>query len=217
VFTTTEFALRLLTLVPLLLSLTVHEYAHAWSAYRLGDDTAARLGRMTLNPLAHIDLLGTIILPLFSPIPFGWAKPVPINPLQFTRRMSMRSGMVVTAAAGPIANVILAVLSTIAYGLLIRFSPQTVSHDSALRMLLSVAIQMNLALALFNMLPVPPLDGSRIADGLMPASLRSVWESFARLSPVLIIGVIFFGGRLISGPFNASVGLLDRLFAAIAF
>src|SRR5271157_1843260 len=97
---------RLTFLVPLILSLSVHEWAHAWAAWRLGDDTARLLGRMTLNPLAHIDPLGTVLLPLLG-VPFGWAKPVPVNPLRF-RGVSMSIGMLLTAAAGPISNIVLA-------------------------------------------------------------------------------------------------------------
>ncbi|HMF44095.1 MAG TPA: site-2 protease family protein, partial [Polyangia bacterium] len=93
----------------MLLSLTVHEWAHAWSAYRLGDDTASKLGRLTLNPIAHIDPFGSLILPLLH-IPFGWAKPVPVNPTRFRKGVNISTGMIITAAAGPLANVVLAVL-----------------------------------------------------------------------------------------------------------
>ena len=93
-------------LIPLILSLSVHEWAHAWAAWRLGDDTARLLGRMTLNPIAHVDPLGTLLLPMLG-VPFGWAKPVPVNPLRF-RNVSMPIGMMLTAAAGPISNVVLA-------------------------------------------------------------------------------------------------------------
>src|SRR5215831_21359818 len=113
-------------LIPLLLSLTVHEWAHAWSAYRLGDDTASMQGRLTLNPIAHIDPIGTLILPLLG-VPFGWAKPVPVNPTRFRRGVNMSRGMMITAAAGPLSNVALAVLSAIALGLIARFSPELMS------------------------------------------------------------------------------------------
>ena len=109
-------------LIPLLLSLTVHEWAHAWSAYRLGDDTASMQGRLTLNPIAHIDPVGTLVLPLLG-IPFGWAKPVPVNPTRFRRGVNMSTGMIITAAAGPLSNVVLALLSAVAFGLIARFSP----------------------------------------------------------------------------------------------
>ena len=99
-------ATRLVWLVALWLSLAVHEWAHAWSAWRLGDDTAARLGRMTLDPLAHVDPVGTLLLPLLG-VPFGWAKPVPINPARFHRGVTLRAGIALTAAAGPAANLAL--------------------------------------------------------------------------------------------------------------
>jgi Zn-dependent protease len=137
-------------LIPLLLSLTVHEWAHAFAASRLGDDTAERMGRLTLNPIPHIDPLGTVILPLLN-IPFGWARPVPVNPVRFTRKLSMSAGMMIVAVAGPLSNVVLAV---------------------------------------FNMLPIPPLDGSRIADGLMPLRYRAAWESFAKYGPLVLLMLI---------------------------
>src|SRR4051812_7061061 len=96
---------RAMDLIPLVLSLTVHEFSHAWSAWLLGDDTAALQGRMTLNPIVHIDPVGTFLLPLLG-IPFGWAKPVPVNPLRFTRRFSMSTGMMITAVAGPASNAV---------------------------------------------------------------------------------------------------------------
>lgn len=205
---------RLLLLVPLMLSLSVHEFAHAWSAYRLGDDTAARMGRLTLNPLAHIDLVGTILLPLLR-IPFGWAKPVPINPTRFRRDVPMGRGMAITASAGPLSNILLAVLCTIVYGLLARFAPGTVAAGSAATALLVVAIQLNVNLALFNLLPVPPLDGSRIVDGFLPVRLRPQWDAFARFAPVLLLAIFFFGGRLIAGPSRLFIGLLQRLLDVI--
>jgi Zn-dependent protease len=211
-----EFLLsRLMLLVPLLLSLTVHEFAHAWSAWHLGDDTAARQGRLTLNPLSHIDPFGTLLLPLLG-VPFGWAKPVPIDPAQFTRKLSMRTGMMVTAAAGPISNILLAVLSTLAYGLLFRFAPETVSGRSATAALLGMMIQINVVLALFNMLPVYPLDGSRVVDGLLPARMRPAWENINRFAPFLLLGVIVFGGSIISGPRMFVDGLLRKLLLAVA-
>src|SRR4029077_13823616 len=139
-------------LVPLLLSLTVHEWAHAWSAHRLGDDTAAKLGQLTLNPIAHIDPVGTLLLPLLG-IPFGWAKPVPVNPTRFRRGVSMSRGMMITAAAGPISNVVLAVVCAVAFGLVARFSPDALTSRFGVAPLLMAMIQINVTLAIFNMLP----------------------------------------------------------------
>ncbi len=202
-------------LIPLVLSLTVHEYAHAWSAARLGDDTAARAGRFTLNPLAHIDPIGTILLPLLG-IPFGWARPVPINPAKFRRSVRMGTGMMLTAAAGPLSNVVLAVLCTVGYGLLIRFAPAGAMTGSGSRELLLMMIQLNVALAVFNLIPVPPLDGSRIVEGFVPLRFRPAWDGFTRFAPLFLI-VVFIGARYImAGPVGAVYGLLDRLLNAVA-
>ncbi len=201
-------------LVPLILSLTVHEYAHGWTARRLGDDTAERAGRLSLNPLVHIDWLGTVLLPLLG-IPFGWAKPVPVDPTRFRRGVRMGTGMALTASAGPISNVILAILATVGYGALVRFSPETLDGTPGIAALLQSVIGINVSLALFNLIPVPPLDGSRIVDGFMPYRLRPQWEAFSRFAPFLLIGVMLLGGRLISGPASYVFGLLNRLFSAI--
>lgn len=201
---------RVMYLVPMLLSLTVHEFAHAFSAYRLGDDTAARLGRMTLNPFAHIDPIGTLLLPLLG-IPFGWAKPVPFNPVGFTRRITMRTGALIVAAAGPLANLLLAVLTTVCYGLLARFAPAALHAQPAIVALLHIVIEMNVLLALFNLLPVPPLDGSKVVDGLVTLRWRPTWESLTRLAPFFLAAVIFFGSAVLEGPRRLTMGLLQRL------
>lgn len=212
-----EMLLRVMSLVPMLLSLTVHEFAHAWSAWKLGDDTAERMGRLTLNPVSHIDPIGTLLLPLLG-IPFGWAKPVPVNPVRFSRRFSMKTGMMITAAAGPISNVLLAILCTVAYGLLWRWSPQTLIGGggySGVAQLLMIGITMNVGLALFNLLPVPPLDGSRVVDGLLPLHLRPMWESVTRFSPFLLLGAMLFGGSLIAGPSRLVHQALNALLQLI--
>jgi len=180
---------RLLILIPLWLSLSIHEWAHAWTAFKLGDDTAARLGRMTLNPLAHIDPVGTLLLPLLG-VPFGWATPVPVQPHRFHRNVNMRTGMMITAAAGPISNLCIAVVSIVAYALLIRFYPQLLAGNSPADQILRMLIALNVILAVFNMLPIPPLDGSRIADWLMPRKLRPTWEQFAQYWPFALAAVI---------------------------
>ncbi|HZF47400.1 MAG TPA: site-2 protease family protein [Polyangiaceae bacterium] len=201
-------------LIPLLLSLSVHEWAHAWSAYRLGDDTASREGRLTLDPLAHIDPLGTFLLPMLG-IPFGWAKPVPVNPVRFRRNVSMRTGMMITAAAGPISNIVLAVLATVITALLLRFKPDVLEAYPAVSFLLGVAIQMNIALAIFNLLPIPPLDGSRVVDGLMPYRYQGVWEKLTRFAPLALLGVVMFGGMFLAAPIAIVNGVLMDLLEAI--
>jgi Zn-dependent protease len=212
-----NLAQRVMILIPLLLSLTVHEWAHAWSASRLGDDTARMQGRLTLNPIAHIDPIGTLILPLLG-IPFGWAKPVPVNPTRFRRGVNMKTGMMVTAAAGPFSNLLLAVSSGVALGLVARFAPDSLAAGSSglgLASLLTWLIIINVTLALFNMIPIPPLDGSRVVDGLVPHSWRPQWESIVRLSPILLIVVVVVGQRFIAGPAGYLVGWITRLVAVI--
>jgi Zn-dependent protease len=193
----------------LLLSLSVHEFAHAWSAWRLGDDTAARMGRLTLNPFAHADPVGTYLLP-FLGVPFGWARPVPVDPTRFRRNVPMGRGMAITASAGPVANLVLALAAAILLGLGLRFAGDAFGPGSAARSLLFAQvidgrympglIPINVSLAIFNLLPIPPLDGSRIAAWLMPTRLREQWFAFERLAPFLLLFVFFFAGRLVSGP-----------------
>jgi Zn-dependent protease len=213
---------RLLLYIPvLLLSLTVHEFAHAWSARRLGDDTAERMGRLTLNPLAHADPIGTFILPLLN-VPFGWAKPVPIDPTRFRRGIDMRKGMMISALAGPAANLLLGVVSALLLGFVARLAPdlgaaagQRSAANVAAAFLFSM-IQMNVVLAVFNLLPIPPLDGSRIVDAFLPARFREAWESFSRFSMFILLALVFFGWRLIAVPVTAGIDALIRLASLIA-
>jgi len=198
-----------LYVIVLMLSLSVHEFAHAWSAFRLGDDTASLQGRLTLNPLVHADLVGTILLPLMG-IPFGWAKPVPVNPARFRRGVSMGAGMAITASAGPAANVALALASAVVLGLGFRFAPESFGEGSAALALLygqstgyrfvPGLLTINVALAIFNLIPLPPLDGSRIVAWLVPYRFRAQWEAVERLAPLLLIPVLLFGGRFVLGP-----------------
>ncbi|HEX5632980.1 MAG TPA: site-2 protease family protein [Gemmatimonadales bacterium] len=204
----------LMLLIPLVLSLSVHEYAHAWSAWRLGDDTAERSGRLTLNPIAHVDPIGTLLLPLLG-IPFGWARPVPIDPSRFRRGVKMSTGVALTAAAGPISNLVLAVLATTAIALLARLAPQVLAAGGVVE-LLQVMVFLNVNLALFNLIPIPPLDGSRVVDGVMPLRLRPQWERVAGLAPFLLVAVFIFAGRIIAGPSSFVLGLLGQLARAIA-
>jgi Zn-dependent protease len=226
---------RLLVFLPVLvLSLTVHEFAHAWAARRLGDDTAERMGRYTLNPLAHMDPIGTFFLPVFTNIPFGWAKPVPVNPARFRRDVRMGKGMMITALAGPASNVLLAVISAIALGLICKFEPAIQITTSGPMLISSeasrlqgsfplmatiffyLAIQLNVVLAAFNMLPIPPLDGSRIVDAFLPLRFRKGWETFSRFSIFILLAIVFLGWRIIDGPVNAAIGALVHLVNVIA-
>jgi Zn-dependent protease len=206
---------RLLTYVPLLLSLTVHEWAHAYSAFLLGDDTAARNGRLTLNPISHIDPLGTLILPLFSPFGFGWAKPVPVNPTRFRRDISMRTGMMITAAAGPASNLLIAIVSAVGLGLLMRRGIVQGRTDG-LAELLEISIGMNLSLCLFNLLPFPPLDGSRVVDGLVPYRYRGSWEQVERYAGVGLLLAVVAGRYLLAAPILYAQSAIYRIVWSVA-
>ena len=165
---------RAMMLIPLLLSLSVHEFAHAWTALYLGDDTAERMQRVTLNPLAHIDPVGTLLLPLLG-IPFGWAKPVPFQALRFREGVNLRLGSMLVAAAGPISNVILA---AVCLAVIKVFHLQ--GTNDAIHELLKMLVTVNLSLALFNLIPVPPLDGSWIVDALLPYRFQPFWSKYVR-------------------------------------
>lgn len=186
--------------IPVMLSLTVHEWAHAWSAWKLGDDTAKLQGRLTLNPLDHLDPVGAI-LP-FLGIPFGWAKPVPINPLRFRSNVAMSTGLWITAIAGPVSNVMIAVCC----GLIIKLMTVLSVDQSAVPVRISFellwdTLLINLMLAMFNMLPIPPLDGSRIVEGTLPDRFRPAWNKFVSLGPLLLIAIVvlpLLGASLIS-------------------
>ncbi len=206
----------ILSVVIYLLSLTVHEYAHARVAFALGDDTASRQGRMTLNPLVHIDPIGTILMPILGNVSIGgaripvigWAKPVPVNPVNLNRKVNMRAGMALVAVAGPASNIVLAVVCT---GLLWLVWRTTLVPESAQLhavALLTRLVFTNVALAVFNMLPVPPLDGSR----LMPRSLDPVMEFLQRYVFIVFIGIILFGGQIIAIPVFFLTNLLGAAF-----
>jgi Zn-dependent protease len=175
---------RAMALVPLLLSLSVHEWAHAWAALQLGDTTARDQGRLTLNPLAHVDVVGTLALPLLG-IPFGWAKPVPVEPTRFRAGVSMSWGMLLTAAAGPASNILLAAVCA---SLLLLGDPSASAPPvEALRALLVRGLFLNVALAVFNLLPIPPLDGSRVVDAFVPFEHRATWRKIGAAAGIALL------------------------------
>jgi Zn-dependent protease len=197
----------------------MHEWAHAWAAWKLGDDTAAMLGRLTLNPLAHLDPIGTVLLPLLG-IPFGWAKPVPVQPNRFRRTISMRKGMMIVAIAGPLANLVQVVFGVALLVVLIRLNYASVISVSdatwkKITHLLSIYIAMNVGLAIFNFIPIPPLDGSRVADALMPRRLLPMWTQFCRQAPIafaaLIILPAVMGINFLAWPVGLASGLIREI------
>jgi Zn-dependent protease len=197
----------LTVLITLLLSIAVHEYSHALAAWKLGDDTAARQGRLTLNPFAHADPIGTLLLPLLGVLTgqgmFGWGRPVPYVPNHLTRRLSLRAGEAIIAFAGPFANLVLAVLSTLAFYAVRHTLMQAAAVQHSIVPVLGLLytlIQLNLTLFCFNLLPVPPLDGSKILAWLLGYRADRLLESLQSLGMFGLILAIVFGGFII-GPF----------------
>ena len=196
-------------LLPVLIAITFHEAAHAFVARFLGDHTASRLGRVSLNPIRHIDPIGTILLPGLlllakSPFLFGYAKPVPVN---FRALRNPRIGMVMVAAAGPAMNISLAIVAALGF-YLISYLPITVAQWAAAN--LKNALIINVILAVFNMFPLPPLDGGRIAVGLLPNIFAS---QLARLEPY---GMMILIGLLIVLPLLGSQLGIDLGFVSHA-
>ncbi len=175
--------------LPVLFAITLHEASHGYVAWRLGDDTAYRLGRVTFNPLKHVDPFGTVVLPamlfMAGGFLFGWAKPVPVN---FGRLNQPRRDMVLVAAAGPASNLVLAAVSALGFHLL-PFTSETLG--TWLADALGKSILINLVLAVLNMLPLPPLDGGRVAVGLLPRALALPLARLERWGLLILIGGLF--------------------------
>jgi Zn-dependent protease len=193
--------LRILTLVPVLVfSMTLHELAHGWVAYRLGDPTAKLRGRLSFNPLKHLDPIGTLMFFITAAIPgsfiFGWAKPVPVSPYYFKSR---QRGMMWVGMAGPATNFLLAVVFGVVLNLLAPvlnksgvitdyvFGNGTTLPVPWVFSLLFLALQVNIILGIFNLIPIPPLDGSRIVGGLLPRSAYERWVAIDRYGMIIII------------------------------
>jgi Zn-dependent protease len=197
-------------------SLSVHECAHAWVAFRLGDDTAAREGRLSLSPVTHVDLWGTLIIPavglVLGGIGFiGWAKPTPVSPHRFTRRVSMGTGEVLVSVAGPLSNLLLACLSLGLIAVLARGGVHIAAARGGVGTLLVTMFELNVGLAVFNLLPFPPLDGSR----LLP---RSTDRLQAKIAPysffllILILNVPILCHWLLVVPVQSVARALQMLF-----
>lgn len=191
-----NFAELFIGFLVLLFSLTVHESAHAWVASRLGDDTGRVRGRVSFNPAAHIDPVGTILFPLLALVTrlplIGWAKPVPVD---FRNLKSPRRDFMLIAAAGPSANLLLAVVASIAMRLA-KLTPNEIGFidiSGPLAVGLSVLLQLNLLLALFNMIPVPPLDGGNVLAGLLPDRAATVFDGLRPYGFVILYALIFTG------------------------
>ena len=195
----------ILTLVPgFVLGLTLHEYSHALAAYRLGDSTAQRMGRLTLNPLAHLDLFGSLMLVFAG---FGWAKPVPVNALALRHP---RRDMAIVAVAGPLANVVLATALAMLFRLLlvVGMGPALMQMRMVFT-ILAGGVWVNVVLAVFNLIPLPPLDGSRILAGVVPPEWNHGYEQMERFGPMILLGLVLLANF-------AGVSVLGRIISPVA-
>ncbi|MFA5109581.1 MAG: site-2 protease family protein [Patescibacteria group bacterium] len=184
--------IQLFEIIILVFSAIAHEYMHGWMAWRLGDNTAKDAGRLTFNPLAHLEWFGSFFLPLIMvitgmPFIFGWAKPVPYNPYNLRDR---KYGDAKVALAGPLANLVIAVF----FGLILRFFP---IFSLTFAGLLSIIVYINLVLMVFNLVPIPPLDGSKILATFLSPSLRERYLGNERLGLIFIILFVMLAGDLI--------------------
>jgi len=170
---------------PLFLALTFHEFSHAYVANRLGDPTARLMGRLTMNPLVHLDLLGTAMLFIAN---FGWAKPVPVNPMNFR---NPKRDLLWVSLAGPVSNLLLAFI----FGILFRAIGigERTGNMNVIAIMIFYGVYINIILAFFNFLPIPPLDGSKILAGIVPEKYERELEPLFRYGPTILIGLIVFG------------------------
>ncbi len=181
-FSISTLLVRLLVLV---IGIPIHEWAHAWSAYKLGDATAEGEGRMTLNPLAHLDPVGSLLILVSG---FGWGKPVPVNP--YRMRVNPRVGMAITSVAGPLSNFFLAML------LAIPLRMRWIAHYSGIGELLTLAIQINLSLMLFNLIPAYPLDGEKVLVGVLPPRWGDHLLRWRPYSMLILAAIMFILPRV---------------------
>ena len=191
--------------VAILLGITVHEFMHAYAANRLGDDTARLMGRMSLNPMAHLDPFGTLLIVLAG---FGYGKPVPFN----ESRLRSAMGVSAVALAGPFANLVLAALCAIP----LRFGGAN-PLGGAYEDILGQIVLWNCVLAVFNLIPIPPLDGSNVVYGLLPPQQRFTWRSYQQYGPILLLLLLVFGARVLSTVVFGPALFLARLFAGPGF
>ncbi len=198
-----ETQLLILRIPVILIALTIHEYAHGYIAWLKGDGTAKQAGRLTFNPIAHLDVLGTLML-FFGP--FGWAKPVPVNPYNLD---NPKRDMIFVGAAGPVSNILLALV----FGFLLRFiitSGAAKSISPMIIVFLQLSLMINLGLSFFNLIPVPPLDGSNILMGFLPQDKISIYLKYVRYAPQVFIFLIV--SDWIYSRFHIGYPLFSKIF-----
>ncbi|MDD5341603.1 MAG: site-2 protease family protein [Patescibacteria group bacterium] len=194
-----ELIIQLIFLVALFLAMTIHEFCHALSAYYLGDKTAQYAGRLTLNPLAHIDLFGTILVPLFlilsgSPILIGWAKPVPVN---YNNLSSQKWGPAIVSVFGPLANLVFGLFSVVLLKIVEVF--MGLGPNNLLVIFLTYLIYVNIGLMIFNLIPIPPLDGSKVLFGILPDKYINFKMWLERYGIIILLFILLFFPGLLSG------------------
>jgi Zn-dependent protease len=175
-------------IIVLLIAFTIHEFAHAWTANEFGDDTPRLYGRLTLNPIAHLDLMGTLLLIVAG---FGWAKPVPINPIALQRRS--RAAVMWVSLAGPLSNLLMAIIAAIPIRLGLVSLTFSTGILPTLGDLFFYFIFINLTLMLFNLIPLSPLDGEKILEYFLPPNLTRAWETIRPYSPLILMSIVFLG------------------------
>ena len=199
----------LLRIVPALVCITLHELAHGYVAYRLGDDTAKRAGRLTLNPLKHIDIMGLAMMIIFK---FGWAKPVPVNMWKFK---NPKKGMAICAAAGPVANILIALVCLFLYGMLFRFGLRIGKTGSYIAEMLYITAYLSTALAIFNIIPIPPLDGSKVLYSFVSDRTYTKLMYYERYGMIILVVAVFLLSRTHLNPLGrAASWLMEQLFVA---
>lgn len=202
----------LLSAPGVLIAITFHEFAHGYAAYKLGDDTAKSQGRLSLNPFAHLDPIGTIML-LFAG--FGWGKPVEVNPRNYTRKMSMEKGEAIVSIAGPLMNFVLAIVFTLIYFAIYKFASLsfiTSTVGGIIMLLISSTISINIGLGVFNLIPLPPLDGSKVIMPLLPYKAKQWFINNEQIFYIIFILLWITGlaGTIITPAIN---GVSKGIFA----
>lgn len=200
----TKLLSLVLTLPAVLIAITFHEFAHALAADRLGDDTPRRQGRLSLNPLAHLDPIGSVMLVFAG---FGWGKPVEINPRNFTRKISMSAGEAIVSIAGPLMNFLLAIVFTIIYYAIFKFAPTFIGTQvgAIIMLIIQMTISINIGLGVFNLIPLPPLDGSKVLKNFLPYRGKQWMENYSQIFYIIFVVLWITGlaGIIISPIINA--------------